>query len=83
MERRLLASGVQASVDVSFAGQQPGRGIESHPAAPGRYTSVQACRSVKSAVGPAGLPTVSRRYELNQIAGDEARRESQMAHDLD
>ena len=53
-----------------------------HPA-PGRYTSHQACRSVKSWLGPGRpLERLQVRDELDEIAGNEACGETEMAQEL-
>ena len=51
--------------------------------APGIYTSAQACKSVKSASGPLG-PSSDFLVggQLDQVAGDEARRQAHVAQDL-
>ena len=51
--------------------------------APGKYTSHQACKSVKSCSAPAGpFERLDVGLELNQIARDESRGQSQLAQDL-
>ena len=60
-----------------FAGQQPGRGIESDPAGAGKIDfgpGVQV-REIGGGAGRA-FERLHVRHELNQIAGNEARRES-------
>ena len=49
-----LASGVAASGMCPSPASRPDVGSSPTQPAPGRYTSVQACRSVKSVSGPAG-----------------------------
>src|ERR1035438_789738 len=70
--------------DGSPAGQQPGRGIESDPAG-ARKVHFGPRMQVRKIGGGAGrsFERLHVGHELNQIAGNEARRESQMAHDLD
>ena len=70
--------------DVPLAGQQPGRGVESDPAG-ARQVRFGPRMQVRK-IGGGSSRSFERlhvRHELNQIAGDEARGESQMAYDLD
>ena len=77
-------SGVAASGMWPSPASSPEVGSSPTHPAPGRYTSVQACRSVK--VLRRSRLAVERLHvglQLNQIAGDEARRQSQMTQDFD
>jgi hypothetical protein len=79
------ATGVRSARerDVPLAGQQPGRGIESHPAG-ARKIRFGPRMQVREIGGGAGrsFERLHVRHELNQIARNEARRDSQVAHDL-
>ena len=69
---------------MTFAGQQPGRGIESDPAG-ARKIDFGPRVQVREIGGGSGrsFERLHVRHELNQIAGNEARRQPEMAHDLD
>ena len=69
--------------DVSFAGQQPGSGIEANPAGAGEI-DLGPCVQIGKVGGGAGgaFERLHVGGELNQVAGDETGRQSQVAQDL-
>ena len=70
--------------DVALAGQQPGGGIESDPAGAGKVRFGPGMQVGE--IGSGARRSVERlhvRHELNQIAGNEARGQPEVAHDLD
>ena len=78
--RPTRGSGVAASGMCPSPANSPEVGSRPTQPAPGRYTSAQACRSVKSCAGPGGA--VERLLvgpQLNQVARDEARGQPEVA----
>ena len=83
MGAALPTSGVQASGICPSPASSPEVGSKPTQPAPGRYTSAQACRSVKSLEAPPGpFERLHVGRELDQVAGNKAGREAQVAQDL-
>ena len=79
----LVGSGVHASGMCPSPASSPDVGSRPIQPAPGRYTSHQAWRSVKSRLGAGGpVERLDVRRQLDQIAGHEARREPEVAEQL-
>ena len=74
---------VQASGICPSPANRPEVGSSPTQPAPGRYTSHQACRSVKSCLGARGpVERLHIGLQLDQVAGSEARGEAKMAQEL-
>ena len=70
--------------NVAFAGQQPGGGIEPDPARAGQIDFGPGVQIGEVGSGSGGaFERLHVGRQLNQIAGNEARGEAQMAQDLD